>query len=546
MDQSTKEIKRESLRQRFKTLKEEAESTQQEWDGAQESERVKLERRLQNCFESMERIENDLDQIDLTLPKGTPRKKGSQSSAPLQGEQKLDNLAHEITQLEEELFSIREDLESSTKEISQLPNVRAVGSLHDLLRQCTVRIDAAKGKEGIGFFVAPGKVMTSYSLIAHLCEQNKPIDIWLERAGQPLRGRIWNYGAHKHIYQQLDVAIVTVPTKNDCCVRLTTGAAIGDEVLVYEIIKRQGNEHTQLLNARITTQVQQRGIRTCLLSTNSPGRSGQKNSIFGAPLIHEGGGTVVGMISRNETHSVGGYAILVESIADNLPNVMMENRDFHAHNKCWRSHEHYRAVKQRRCIALLIGAGIYQRPHNYGEKRECIMYTELVRDLINNRTDEVQTLLFDRATSMLIDSQIKDFITRNMNTSCFICIAGDLIKNTNHIRLYPSGDKISLDILFDKLEKMAMYDISIFVFLLIENIPDQYLNRINNTKNITIVAWKSGRTTYNQMYQNLKFAMSKYGAMILASELCNGLESNNTIIKRVGNDFFVFRSPVDK
>jgi len=215
-------------------------------------------------------------------------------------------------------------------------------ALEDLLRQCTVRVEAAD-RSGAGFFVAPGKVLTC----AHVVRDDPVCVVWerdghdpveirvadrmlLNDRGRPIKALTGDYP---------DIAILDLDHAdraffgNHPCVALgTKWPSPADEFQAFGYPEQGGS--VRLTPVTLAYRGKQGTDPTAYLDLASdkvePGMSG-------GPVLNLSSGQVCGVVvaSKDVAAPEGALAVPWSCVEADLKKVIDDNHEFHAHDRRW-------------------------------------------------------------------------------------------------------------------------------------------------------------------------------------------------------------------
>jgi hypothetical protein len=202
--------------------------------------------------------------------------------------------------------------------------------LIELLRRCTVKL-LVPGGHGTGFFVAPGTILSCAHVVKPAQEAKKPVTAYWN--GQSYTASIQRYLAEMHPDLQMlypDLALLKVDNlTGHPCVYLHEEAHLGDKFYSYGYIEDyKGGDSSTFENEGWTDE------RKLLLKL----KAGQAQSgLSGAPVLNRRTGGVCGMMkrSRGTDSDLGGRAIPVSRVFQELPELVEQQRQFHQRDRRW-------------------------------------------------------------------------------------------------------------------------------------------------------------------------------------------------------------------
>lgn len=200
--------------------------------------------------------------------------------------------------------------------------------LINLFRTCIVKVSASK-KQGTGFFVAPGFILTC----AHVVGDVQTAQISWQ--GQPFSAQV--QAAHAEIHPTLgfsypDLALLRVEQlENHPCVWLDESISLDDPLYSFGYPdKSPSGDSTTFLNEGWT------GEQSLLLRLKAgQGRPGQS----GAPLLNRRTRMVCGILKRslNPESNLGARAIPVKAIFQVFPDLLVQQKALHSCDLHWYS-----------------------------------------------------------------------------------------------------------------------------------------------------------------------------------------------------------------
>jgi len=202
--------------------------------------------------------------------------------------------------------------------------------LIELLRRCTVRL-SVPGAHGTGFFVAPGTILSCAHVVKLAQEAGKPVTAYWN--GQSYTASIERYLAETHPELQMlypDLTVLKVDKLSDHpCVYLHEEAHLGDKFYSYGYIDDyKGGDSATFENEGWTDE------RKLLLKL----KAGQAQSgLSGAPVLNLRTGGVCGVMkrSRGTDSDLGGRAVPVSRVFEELPELVEQQRQFHQRDRRW-------------------------------------------------------------------------------------------------------------------------------------------------------------------------------------------------------------------
>ena len=212
-----------------------------------------------------------------------------------------------------------------------------------LLRQCIVRINAAGGFCGTGFFVSPGRVVTC----AHVVHGQSGLFVsWQDRpsvaatvagAAPPLDS------VHGPVFYPLpDLAVIDLDTSAEAwdhpCVRLATDPPVLDGLSSTLYLAGYTDEYKTdaLVLTGVTTEFESEvleGTHTLFKVKRGQIRPGYS----GSPVLDLRAGGVAGVTeaTRSQDTDLGGFAVPVTEL-DVFPGVVSANEEFHSADSRWK------------------------------------------------------------------------------------------------------------------------------------------------------------------------------------------------------------------
>jgi hypothetical protein len=202
--------------------------------------------------------------------------------------------------------------------------------LIELLRHCTVKL-LVPGGHGTGFFVAPGIILSCAHVAKPAQEAKKAVTAYWN--GQSYTAGIQRCLAEMHPDLQMmypDLALLKVDNLSDHpCVYLHEEAHLGDKFYSYGYIEDyKGGDSSTFENEGWTDEGK-------LLLKLKAGQA--QSGLSGAPVLNRRTGGVCGIMkrSRGTDSDLGGRAIPVSVVFQELPELVEQQRQFHQRDRRW-------------------------------------------------------------------------------------------------------------------------------------------------------------------------------------------------------------------
>jgi S1-C subfamily serine protease len=204
-------------------------------------------------------------------------------------------------------------------------------TLQELVDPCVVRIKVDDGRNGTGFFVGPGRILTCNHVVAP--DQTRPVHITvLGPAGA------WNTEAKiEGQAKAVDLALLSIDRMQDPCVLLGPAADIADPVWTQGYVESEKAVRLEPIAARLDgegLEVLETGEQVALMRFSNgrivPGMSG-------APLVNLKSQAVCGVVAKtlNRNTDAGGRAVPLRSILAAFPEIAGFQRAFHQGRSTW-------------------------------------------------------------------------------------------------------------------------------------------------------------------------------------------------------------------
>src|SRR6266566_3030913 len=202
--------------------------------------------------------------------------------------------------------------------------------LIELLRRCTVKL-LVPGGHGTGFFVTPGTILSCAHVVKPAQEAKKAVTAYWN--GQSYTASIQRYLAEMHPDLQMlysDLALLKVDNlTSHPCVYLHEEAHLGDKFYSYGYIEDyKGGDSSTFENEGWTDEGK-------LLLKLKAGQA--QSGLSGAPVLNRRTGGVCGVMkrSRGTDSDLGGRAIPVSIVFQELPELVEQQRQFHQRDRRW-------------------------------------------------------------------------------------------------------------------------------------------------------------------------------------------------------------------
>jgi hypothetical protein len=209
-------------------------------------------------------------------------------------------------------------------------------SAFDRVQECTVRISETEGhgRNGSGFFVAPGYVLTCAHVVEPEADGNpSEFDVESHFGRWRVCPESWRPSSNS------DIALLPVPLKEHPCVLFGAAVEPRDQVWSSGFLNRQGEIRLEPVTGEIE------GERRARLEVGGPEytlikfKGGQiAPGMSGAPLLNEHSGVVCGMVvrTRDEASDAGGLAVPIRTILGGFPFIAEQQSAYHHSHQEWR------------------------------------------------------------------------------------------------------------------------------------------------------------------------------------------------------------------
>jgi hypothetical protein len=197
----------------------------------------------------------------------------------------------------------------------------------EVLPGCTAKVMIGGTHEGSAFFVARGLAVTCFHVIdpAELTSGDSAAELTLVDP----QGNEYDVTEIARHWKDVDLAVMRLSPTDHPCVLLDGGFRSQDPLYTYGYSDRLPGGAGTMLEGESWIATDEVLLKL---------RDGQvRPGMSGSPVLNERTGAVCGIVqrTRDDTQSLGGYAISAKELLRRYPKLLSKNRRFHLENPRW-------------------------------------------------------------------------------------------------------------------------------------------------------------------------------------------------------------------